>query len=158
MQSRQKHTVWSARPCILKICMSLVQATTAARVAYSAVALTIIGYPLLDKIEAIRTMPVPKPRGGGVTAELEAAAAAGAAAAAAALKGADPSLAGFLLSCSSVLHLRNGQLWTGVTQICMHACMQRHKYLRRLLHADAGARAKKGDDDTINTRNKATRR
>ncbi|CAK0750991.1 hypothetical protein CVIRNUC_002033 [Coccomyxa viridis] len=85
----------------------VLHATTAARVAYSAVALTIIGYPLLDKIEAIRTMPVPKPRGGGVTAELEAAAAAGAAAAAAALK---------------------------------------------------GARAKKGDDDTINTRNKATRR
>jgi len=63
------------------------QATTAARVAYSAVALTIIGYPLLDKIEAIRTAPAPKPRSGGVTAELEAAAAAGAAAAAAALKG-----------------------------------------------------------------------
>ena len=73
--------------------MSLMQATTAARVAYSAVALTIIGYPLLDKIEAIRTMPVPKPRGGGVTAELEAAAAAGAAAAAAALKGAGHQLA-----------------------------------------------------------------
>jgi hypothetical protein len=63
------------------------QATTAARVAYSTVALTIIGYPLLDKIEAIRTAPAPKPRSGGVTAELEAAAAAGAAAAAAALRG-----------------------------------------------------------------------
>ncbi|CAL5227755.1 g10774 [Coccomyxa viridis] len=88
----------------------VLHATTAARVAYSAVALTIIGYPLLDKIEAIRTAPAPKPRSGGVTAELEAAAAAGAAAAAAALK--------------------------------------------------AGARAKKGltEDDTINTRNKATRR
>ena len=83
----QMHTHWSAQPCALKARMSRVQATTAARVAYSAVALTIIGYPLLDKIEAIRTMPVPKPRGGGVTAELEAAAAAGAAAAAAALKG-----------------------------------------------------------------------
>jgi hypothetical protein len=50
------------------------------------VVLTIIGYPLLDKIEAMRLAPPPKPKGGGVTAELEAAAAAGAAAAAAALK------------------------------------------------------------------------
>lgn len=63
------------------------QAKTSARVAYSAVALTIVGYPLLDKIEAMRLAPPPKPKSGGVTAELEAAAAAGAAAAAAALKG-----------------------------------------------------------------------
>jgi hypothetical protein len=56
-------------------------------VAYSAVALTIVSYPLLDKIEAMRLAPPPKPKSGGVTAELEAAAAAGAAAAAAALKG-----------------------------------------------------------------------
>lgn len=50
-------------------------------------ALTIVSYPLLDKIEAMRLAPPPKPKSGGVTAELEAAAAAGAAAAAAALKG-----------------------------------------------------------------------
>ena len=66
----------------------MVQAKTSARVAYSAVALTIVSYPLLDKIEAMRLAPPPKPKSGGVTAELEAAAAAGAAAAAAALKGA----------------------------------------------------------------------
>ncbi len=69
-----------------------VQAKTSARMAYSAVALTIVSYPLLDKIEAMRLAPPPKPKSGGVTAELEAAAAAGAAAAAAALKGEFPAL------------------------------------------------------------------
>ena len=66
----------------------MAQARTSALVAYSAVALTIVGYPLLDKIEAVRLAPPPKAKGGGVTAQLEAAAAAGAAAAAAAMKGA----------------------------------------------------------------------
>ncbi|BDA46316.1 probable Bromodomain adjacent to zinc finger domain protein 1A at N-terminal half [Coccomyxa sp. Obi] len=66
----------------------VLHAKTSARVAYSAVALTIVSYPLLDKIEAMRLAPPPKPKSGGVTAELEAAAAAGAAAAAAALKAA----------------------------------------------------------------------
>lgn len=70
--------------CVL--CVGAAQTTTCAKLAYSAVVLTIIGYPLLDKIEALRLAPPPKPKSGGVTAELEAAAAAGAAAAAAALK------------------------------------------------------------------------
>lgn len=87
------------------------QATTAARVAYSAVALTIIGYPLLDKIEAIRTAPAPKPRSGGVTAELEAAAAAGAAAAAAALKGTHKNIT------DAYVHSPTNQKCAG----CLHA-------------------------------------
>lgn len=135
-----------------------VQATTAARVAYSAVALTIIGYPLLDKIEAIRTAPVPKPRSGGVTAELEAAAAAGAAAAAAALKG------------TRLYRLPTRCKCNNCTCVCVHTRHLKRQYSEYeedcrkgidmwLLPIAAGARAKKGsEEDTINTRNKATRR